>query len=55
MPYDSIKDAQDAKFPTKAEGISLTLAQINKKAEKVAKLLDVPVENLKLYSGEYMD
>ncbi|GAH83737.1 unnamed protein product, partial [marine sediment metagenome] len=33
MPYESIKAAKDAGFPTSAEGIDLTLAQINKLAE----------------------
>lgn len=33
MPYDSIAAAKKANFPTSAEGIALTLAQINKLAE----------------------
>lgn len=33
MPYNSIQAAKDAGFPTSAEGIDLTLAQINKLAE----------------------
>lgn len=33
MPYKSIAAAKDANFPTSAEGIDLTLAQINKLAE----------------------
>ncbi|MHC1623461.1 MAG: hypothetical protein ACXQTR_02580 [Candidatus Methanospirareceae archaeon] len=33
MPYESIQEAKDAGFPTSAEGIPLTLAQINKLAE----------------------
>ena len=33
MPYESIQKAKDAGFPTSAEGIDLTLAQINKLAE----------------------
>lgn len=33
MPYDSIEAAKKAGFPTSAEGIALTLAQINKLAE----------------------
>ena len=32
MPYDSIEAAKTAEFPTTAEGINLTLAQINKLA-----------------------
>ena len=32
MPYDSIEAAKEAGFPTTAEGINLTLAQINKLA-----------------------
>lgn len=30
MPYNSIEEAKDAGFPTSAEGIDLTLAQVNK-------------------------
>jgi len=33
MPYKSIEGAKEAGFPTKAEEISLTLAQINKLAD----------------------
>lgn len=33
MPYDSIEAAKEAGFPTTAEGINLTLAQINKLSE----------------------
>lgn len=33
MPYKSIQEAKDAGFPTSAEGINLTLSQINKLAE----------------------
>jgi len=33
MPYDSIAAAKKAGFPTSAEGIALTLGQINKLAE----------------------
>ena len=33
MPYESIKEAKAAGFPTSAEGIDLTLPQINKLAE----------------------
>jgi len=32
MPYSSIEKAKEASFPTKAEGIDLTIAQINKLA-----------------------
>ena len=33
MPYDSIKAAKDAGFPTVVEGVDLTLSQINRLAE----------------------
>lgn len=33
MPYDSIADAKKASFPTAAEGIDMTLEQVNKLAE----------------------
>ena len=33
MPYESIQKAKDAGFPTSAEGIDLTLGQVNKLAE----------------------
>ena len=48
MPYESIQAAKDAGFPTNAEGIDLTLSQINKLAEiydaiKVAGTADNPM------------
>ena len=48
MPYESIQAAKDAGFPTSAEGINLTLSQINRLAEiydaiKVAGTADNPM------------
>lgn len=48
MPYNSISDAKSAGFPTSAEGIDLTLSQINKLARiydaiKAGKKVDNPM------------